>query len=410
MKQIIYDVVVIGGGPAGMSSALSASKNGLKVLLIERANKLGGILNQCIHNGFGLKYFGSELTGPEYAYKQSLQIKKAKIKVLLNTFVACVRKGEVDIICENCSKTIKTKTIILAMGCREKTAGQIFLCGTRPVGIYTAGLAQKMINCNGKLPGKNVVVLGSGDIGLIMCRRLILQGAKVLGVIEIKKEASGLARNLRQCLQDFDIPLYLGCTITQVIGESRVEGVKFAPVDRNYVPILKKEKTINCDCVLLSVGLIPEIDLVKNFIQLDAKTKSTVVDQDRQTEIDGIFSCGNVLQIHDLADNASAEGELAGESSALKAKGLLINNCKFKIECDSSISHVIPQIITRKGDVELFFRVKQKINKGCVKLVCGKNVIFQKKYTAINAGELQQISVKNINCDAKLVIEEQKIN
>ena len=340
---MIYDVVVIGGGPSGMSAALEASKNNSKVLLIERDYKLGGILNQCIHNGFGLHYFGEELTGPEYATKLAKQVEKDKnIEILTSTFVTKISDNTINFINSNGNFQIKTKAIVLAMGCREKTAGSISLAGSRPAGIYTAGLAQKMINHYGKIPGKTAVILGSGDIGLIMCRRLLFEGVEVKAVLEIMDKSAGLARNIQQCVKDFAVPLLFSHTITRVVGKDRVEGVYFAQVDENLKPIKSTEKFIKCDTVLLSVGLVPENDLVDGQIEMDKKTKSAVVDENRQTSKPNLFESGNVLHIHDLADSATIEGTIAGRGAALFAQGKLTKQTKKPILADENISYTIP--------------------------------------------------------------------
>lgn len=400
------DVVVIGGGPAGMQTALSASKQGAKVILIERNEKLGGILNQCIHNGFGLHYFKEELTGPEYAYKFVKLVNQDKnIKVLLNTFVTSVQNKKVEIISNNGVQNINCKSVVFAVGCRERTAGNIYLAGTRPVGIYTAGLAQRMVNIEGKLPGKKVLILGSGDIGLIMARRLTFEGAKVLGVLEINKTTSGLKRNIVQCLDDFDIPLYLSTTISEVVGTERVCGAYICNVDENYNLIESTKKFIECDCIILSVGLIPETELLQDY-NINNKTNSVFVDDTLQFN-NGMFACGNFLHVHDLVDNVTYEACDAGKFAALYAQNQLNNIKYFNLEYDQNISYAIPSKIGfGNGEIKIKFRVKNKILNSKVQLICNNEIIFEKFFMAIAPGEMQIINIdkQNINGDIKLII------
>ena len=317
-----YDVVVLGGGPAGLSAAWAAAVNGMNTLIIEREARLGGILKQCIHDGFGLVKFKEKLTGPEYAQRYIELVKQNNIPVLMNTFVIKVEKDEDDfeITVVNSSQgvdQIRAKSMILATGCRERTGKQVFINGTRPAGIYTAGTAQHFVNIEGYLPGKKCVILGSGDIGLIMARRLTLEGAQVLGVYEAKKTPSGLSRNIAQCLNDFDIPLHLATTITRVFGDDRVEAVETAQVDENMVLIEGTQKIIACDSVILSVGLIPENEIAEMLhIEMDNITKGPVVDQNFMTSVAGVFSCGNALHVNDLVDYVSESGEIAGGNAA----------------------------------------------------------------------------------------------
>lgn len=398
-----YDVVIVGGGPSGMSAGMSATSVGAKTLILERDVRLGGVLNQCIHNGFGMSYFNEELTGPEYAYKLAKMVKEKNVDVKLNAFVSNIdeKNNIITVISENGFEKISYKALVLACGCRERTAGSISLCGTRPSGVYPAGLVQKMINHYGKLPGKEAVILGSGDIGLVMAKRLTLEGVKVKGVFEIMKSSSGLARNITQCLQDFEIPMYYGHTISRVVGNEKVEGIYFAKVDENLKPIKETEKFVKCDTVLLSVGLIPENDLLENKIEMDKKTKSAVVNEYRQTSIKNIFVSGNVLHIHDLADNATIEGKIAGENAGLYAMGKLKKDKTVVLNHSENISYTIPQVVSiRAKKFSIFYRVKNKISRKKVVLKSNGEIIAQKMLLAVNPGEMQELQV-NVNCDLK---------
>lgn len=402
----MQDVIVIGGGPAGMSAALEASKQGAKVLIIERNSALGGILNQCIHNGFGLKYFKEELTGPEYAHRLICAIKEnKKIKVKLNTFVTKLEKGKVEITSKNGKELLECKAIILAMGCRERTAGNILLNGTRPSGILTAGACQKLVNCYGVLPGKRAVILGSGDIGLIMARRLTQEGCKVLGVYEINQTTSGLKRNIVQCLEDNNIPLHLGTTIIEVEGSEKVSGVWVAEVDKNFNPKLKTKKFIKCDLVVLSVGLIPETDLLCGNI--NPKTNSFYVD-DTLSKEDGIFMCGNVLHVHDLVDNVTLESFEAGKSAALYALNKAPETSqKVEVKFDDSISYALPNsIVLGGGDSTLRFRVKSKLVNPKIQIITDSGkIIKEQKFLAINSGEMQSITFNKSEIDSPITLK-----
>lgn len=402
------DVIVIGGGPAGMEAALSASKTGAKVVLIERNEVLGGILNQCIHNGFGLHFFGEELTGPEYANRFKTMVKSDKnITVLLNTFVTKITNKTVQIISKNGKQTITGKSLVLAMGCRERTAGNINLLGTRPAGIYTAGLAQRMVNIQGKLPGKKVVILGSGDIGLIMARRLTFEGANVLCVLEINKTTSGLKRNVVQCLDDYNIPLLTSHTIFEVVGKERVNGIYYGKVDENFNYIESTKKFLECDCIILSVGLIPETDLLENC-EINKKTNSVFVN-DHLEYSDGIFACGNFLHVHDLVDNVTLEAKDAGMFAGLYATNKLAQNKKLaSIICCDEISYTVPnKIILEGGKTTLKFRVKNKLLKKKFVVKCNGQIITQKFVLGVNPGEMQSITFDkdNITSDVYLEVE-----
>ena len=321
------DLVIIGGGPAGMSAAVAAFECGIRdILILERDENLGGILQQCIHNGFGLHNFGEELTGPEYAWRYEEKVRELGIPVKLNTMVLDITENKVITASneEDGIFQIQAKAVILAMGCRERSKGALNIAGTRPSGIYSAGTAQKYVNIKGYLPGKEVVILGSGDIGLIMARRMTLEGAKVKAVCELMPYSGGLARNIQQCLVDFDIPLLLSHTVVEIHGKDRVTGVTIAKVDENRTPIEETRQYISCDTLLLSVGLIPENELSKCAgIALDAVTNGVLVDQERETSVKGIFACGNVRQVHELVDFVSQEAEIAGKNAAAYIQGVV---------------------------------------------------------------------------------------
>ncbi len=401
------DVLVLGGGPAGMSCALSASENGSKVILVERDKVLGGILNQCIHNGFGLHYFKEELTGPEFAYRFRKMVEADKnIKVLTNTLVTKINKNLVEIIGENGVEKIEAKAIVLAMGCRERTAGNISLCGTRPSGILTAGSAQKMVNIDGKMIGRDVVILGSGDIGLIMARRLTLEGAKVHAVLEINPSSSGLKRNIMQCLDDYSIPLLYSSTIFEVVGENRVEGVWFGQVDENYAPIESTKKFLKCDTVILSVGLVPEMNIA-NFVEISKGTNGAVVNEYYQTSEPWLFSCGNILQVHDLVDNVALEAKKAGYFASLFAQNKLPQECnKIDVTASSDFSYVLPSTVFEgSGDCELKFRLKQKIVKKTIVAKCGDKILGKKFVLAGTPGEMMSLNFNKEGANKKITLE-----
>lgn len=392
------ELVIIGGGPAGMCAAAAAYENGIKdILILERDEKLGGILQQCIHNGFGLHRFKEELTGPEYAQRCEEKIKEYNIPYKLNTMVLNISKDKVitatnpqDGIFE-----IKAKAVILAMGCRERPRGALNIVGTRPAGIYSAGTAQKFVNIKGYMPGKEVVILGSGDIGLIMARRMTLEGAKVKAVCELMPYSGGLARNIEQCLNDFDIPLMLSHTVTEIHGKKRLEGVTIAKVDENRRPIDETKQYIPCDTLLLSVGLIPENELTSAAgITLDRITNGAVTDQNRQTEIDGIFACGNVLHVHDLVDFVSEEAETAGKSAAEYIKGVAKKDVHIRLVPDGKIRYTVPQIITEKKDVTVYFRVSDVYRNVAINVLSGDNVVYSVKKLKAAPGEMEKITLK----------------
>lgn len=387
-----YDVVVIGGGPAGMGAGIESAKTGAKTLIVERDNRLGGILNQCIHNGFGLHYFKEELTGPEYAYRFRKLLEDTDVDVKLNTFVTRVDGKKITMISEDGLETIEPKAIVYAMGCRERTAGNIKLNGTRPAGVMTAGQVQKLVNFHGKLPGKKAVVLGSGDIGLIMARRLTFEGAEVLKVFEIMPTSSGLPRNIRQCLDDFNIPIYYKTTITEVIGTDRVEGVKYAEVDDNFNVIKGTEKFIECDLVVLSVGLTPDNDIVINP-KIDPRTNGFVVNEFRECE-EGVFACGNVLHVHDLVDNVTIESTTAGRNAGLYALNKLTRGKEYNVYAGNGVRYTVPSsYFAGEGTLDIYFRILKKfVNCNIVVYSDGKEV-YSKPVIALTPGEMVNISV-----------------
>lgn len=402
------ELVIIGGGPAGMSAAIAAHNCGIKdILILERDEHLGGILQQCIHNGFGLHKFGEELTGPEYAWKYEKQIKELDIPVKLGTMVLDITEDKV-ITATNPQDgifKISAKAIILAMGCRERSKGALNIAGSRPAGIYSAGTAQKFVNMKGYMPGKDVVILGSGDIGLIMARRMTQEGAKVHAVCELMPYSGGLARNIHQCLNDFDIPLKLSHTVVEIHGRERLTGVTIAQVDENRNPIEETKEYIPCDTLLLSVGLIPENELTSSAgIKLSNITNGAEVDQDRQTEVDGVFACGNVLHVHDLVDFVSEEAEIAGKAAAEYIKNQQKSDTFIIIKTDGKIRYTVPQKITKKKDITVYFRVGNVYKNAKINITKNGELIMSKKKAKLAPGEMESIVIKkDLLGDAKVL-------
>lgn len=403
--MIKCDCLVIGGGPSGMCAGIECANNNCKTIIVERSPILGGILNQCIHNGFGLNYFGEDLTGPEFAHKLVEKVKNNKnIQVMTNTFATKILPDRVEICGQTGIQTIKFKSLVLAMGCREKTPANVLLTGTRPAGIYTAGTAQKLVNMYGKLVGKNVVILGSGDIGLIMARRLTLEGAKVKAIFEIANTSSGLQRNILQCVEDYNIPLLYNTTISEVVGEDRVEGVWYAQVDQNWQPVKSTKKFINCDCIILSVGLVPETDLV-NFID-KSKTGGAAVDEYLMTNIPGIFSCGNVLHVHDLVDNVASESTLAGKFASLYCQGKLKTDKKVSVRAGEGISYVVPSsAYAIDGAFIAKFRLNKKVVKKWIVAKSGDKVLSKMYVMAGVPGQMLSLKIEKNNLLQDIILE-----
>ena len=391
------ELVIIGGGPAGMSAAVAAYDAGLRdIIILERDKSLGGILRQCIHNGFGLHRFKEELTGPEYAYRYEMQVRERNIPFKLNTMVLDITPDKVvtAMNSEDGLFTIEAKSIILAMGCRERPKGALNISGTRPAGIFTAGTAQKFVNMDGYMPGKKVVILGSGDIGLIMARRMTLEGAKVEAVCELMPYSGGLARNIEQCLNDFGIPLMLSHTVVEIHGKDRVTGVTIAKVDERRRPIPETKQYIECDTLLLSVGLLPENELTKSAdIALDRITGGAVVDQNRQTEIEGVYACGNVLHVHDLVDYVSEESEIAGKAAAAYVMGSAPAGRSISLTTDGKVRYTVPQRITADENVTVYFRVADVYRDVRIVVRDGENVIVNKKKQKVAPGEMETVTL-----------------
>ena len=396
-ERFSKSLVIVGGGPAGMAAAVAAYEAGIcDILILERDTALGGILRQCIHNGFGLHRFGEELTGPEYAYRYEEKVREYKIPFMLDTMVINIDENRV-VTAMNKERgifLIDADAVILAMGCRERPKGALNIAGTRPAGIYTAGTAQKFVNMKGYMPGREVVILGSGDIGLIMARRMTLEGARVKAVCELMPYSGGLARNIEQCLNDFDIPLLLSHTVIDIKGKDRVCGVTIARVDESRRPIKGTEQYIECDTLLLSCGLIPENELTKGAnIPLDSVTGGAVVDGNRETQIPGIFACGNVLHVHDLVDYVSAEAAIAGEAAARYINGQAKRDISVTLRACRGVRYTVPQMITEKKDTAVYFRVSSVFRDKRITVRAGDTVILSKKKQKLAPGEMESITV-----------------
>ena len=391
------DLVIIGGGPAGMAAAVAAYREGLTdILIIERDEALGGILRQCIHNGFGLHRFGEELTGPEYAYRYEKEVRELGIPFMTDTIVVDIDKNKrvTAMSAERGIFTVDAKAIILAMGCRERPKGALNIAGTRPSGIYTAGTAQKFVNMKGYMPGKDVVILGSGDIGLIMARRMTLEGAKVHAVCELMPYSGGLARNIEQCLNDYGIPLKLSHTVVDIRGKERLEGVVIAKVDENRRPIKETEEFIPCDTLLLSCGLIPENELTKKAgITLDKVTGGAVVDGSRECNVEGIFACGNVLHVHDLVDYVSEEAEIAGRSAVKYIRGEKIRTANIRVDVDGKVRYTVPEVISEMIDTKLYFRVGSVMRDVSIVVKSGDKVLLKKKKQKLAPAEMETVTL-----------------
>ena len=392
-----YDVCVIGGGPAGLAAAIAADKEGARVLLIEREDRLGGILKQCIHDGFGLVRFGEMLTGPEYAERFIEEFERREIACRIQAFVTQIHKEEqgfaISVVDRTGVNGIRARAVVLATGCRERTARQVFIHGTRPAGIFTAGCAQHFVNLLGEMVTKRCVILGSGDIGLIMARRLTLEGAKVLGVYEVKPEPSGLTRNIRQCLEDYQIPLFLSHTVTRVFGQERLEAVEIARVDDKMKPIAGTAKRISCDALILSVGLIPENEIAEQLgVTMDTAAKGPICDDFLMTDVEGVFTCGNAMHVNDLVDYVSESGERAGKNAAHYTRR---QRAYITLETDPSLLYLVPQRVEAASGqpVVLYFRSSRSLDRAVLEIHDGEHILFQKEYEDLKPPEMERMTL-----------------
>lgn len=399
------DIVVIGCGPAGLAAALKAAEKNLKIIILERGRELGGILPQCIHLGFGNFVFEKMYTGPEYSQIFIDKVKNSNIEVKTDTMVIDITKDK-KITASNKKDglfEIQAKAVVLAMGCRERTRSQILLPGSRPAGIYTAGTSQRLINVDGVMPGKKIVVLGSGDVGLIMARRFMLEGAEVEGVYEIMSNPSGLTRNIVQCLEDYKIPLYLNHTVIDIHGRNRIEGVTVARLDDLMNPIEETKRHVSCDCLILAVGLIPENELSKKIsVEMDEKTAGPVVDEKMHTSVDGFFACGNVVHVHDIVDDVTIASEIAGSSALEYVNQGLKRERRILINPGENVSYVVPQILTGNNfdSLTLYLRVKKQIKNAIITLSNKQDVLFEKKERILRPPEMVKLSISS-----KLIID-----